>query len=882
MNEYKQYMYEMFPDARPYVPLLEKEGDDKPLTSAGGQEPVSKAAEDARKLGLHHTAYGYWADSTGKVVAQSVKLSDGTTQLVRLNRDVPADPDKKRSTDDPTSPDDLDVDNDPDRNTPSEVSSQKEMLDNIGVLSKFPDKFKEFLKFAFGYQHDTGYNPTRLDIPYTEKGTKKTLELHRLSQQSKIGAFPGLMGGGQGQKTPTHIIIGKRAIPLVYVKDGKKEYDIQSMVMAAAEEFAQEIRSGKPTKPKPKPKPAAPSSDTSSQPEPNSRSGRNIDNKSMMKGLRDCLNKELSDYAMFVEQGREGFTPEKYDTLATLVGRLNEFTTNPTKELAEKLVLDYEIGTNSTDSSIVFGILEQYETIKPGELTEWFDSSIDVFNKVSAKQAVLNGKFNNPKHTQGLVLVDIIREALGDDVFDRIMKSTVGLNDMLLPSITFKRNQVTYITPTVTTDPITKLDTVTIGDMQFPWYFPVNEPDDQIRLMLEVLNIEEQKIRNMISYQGSIQGIQNPQEHDIKRIAKEASDSILIYQKRLKILQKTKGECIQFNGRDALPDYIDNIKLQIRNNAWRVKQGSLNDEQNSIVDMLDVFKHISSEQTVDEDMQIKWKQFVNKLARDERLRYIAPALTEHLSAIASLRNGKTVLFPKSTNVQVIDHIALTPLEHMPTIEDLVNVESNLGMILTTLDLTSVKSSVAGNVSKRTGELLTNTAGGGTPAISGLVDYHEFDPRINKAFINFFKSTDKLEQKHADRIIEGIFNDEFMTNMLYDYYGITIANASTRLNRLRDRMSRTNKGELVPNAHRSHVLLGRIGEAMLNAGKTYQLLQNQTFTDTYVRLSDSKNSVVKFQYVYAPDKKMSYNSFKMRIVAQTTPEASRRELIEKEK
>jgi hypothetical protein len=893
MNEYKQYMYEMFPDARPHIPLLEKEGEDKPITSAGGQEPISKAAEDARKLGLHHTAYGYWADSTGKVVAQSVKLSDGSTQLVRLNRDVPADSKKKGSTDDPTSVDDLDLDDDPDSDTTSEVSSNKETLNNLGALQKnFPEKFKEFLKFAFARRHSLGRNPVKQDVIYGDPDNPKKLELFRLGPKSKIGAFPGLMGGAKGDLRPTHLLLGKKAIPLVYTNktDPSKSFNIYDDVIAAAMEFNQELQSGQPVKVIP---PSKKTVDTPQEQPEVTYSTRTIDNPRKMQGLIDCIKINLSNYAQAVQRGDKGFTPEKLKHLTDISTVVNEFLQNPTKEMAEKMALEYEIGTNSVDAKIQFGVLHQYNTEKKETLEKWFDRSIDVFSKMSAEHALTKGIINQSSNTQGALLVSVLKEVLGGS-YEKHIFATVSLNDMLLPSIAFKDEPVVSVTPTITKRISDDADVLNIGGVELPLYFDEHDSDDNIRMILEALNLEEQKVRSLAAKTGSLRGISNPQEHDIQRIAKDAADSILIYQKRLQILEKFKGDCIQFNGLEDVPKYIEKLKFQFMNQARRVEDGPLNDEQLRIVNMLDSFAEIPTGVNPDDDMQIKWKQFANIFARDERLRYTAVSLTEHLSAISSLRNGKTVLLPKSTNVQVIDHIAVKSLgNERPSIEDLINIEGSVNLILTSVDLTSVKSSVKGNVSKKTGELLTSTDGGGTPAISGLLDYHEFDPRIDKSIIDFFKQS-KVEEKYAKRKMEDCLNDSFMRDLLCKYYNVDGPSDSIKVSRLKTKLldeyrpKQKAKESLEKYQNRLYeykqqqtsVILGCIGEAILNAGKTYQLLQNQTFSDTYVRISDSKDQVLKFKYAH-DSAKGSLSSYKMRLQAQTSVDDSRRATIEED-
>jgi len=886
MNEYTQYMYELFPDARPPVPLLEKEGDDKPITSAGGQEPVSKAAETARKLGLHHTAYGYWADSTGKVVAQSVTLSDGTTQLVRLNREVPSDADNK-SSDDPTSADDLDVDNDPDRNAISQVSSNKETLANMGALQKFPDKFKKFLHFAFKQQYDNSVNPESTVIKYGDRDNPKELKLFRLSPNSKIGSFPGLMTNTEGGKMPSHLILGKKAIPLVYtnLKDPSKSFNIYKDVMAAAAEFYAATQASAPQKQKKEPpkEVPAPVEVPAEVPAETPTEIPLVQDRKKLQAISKSVHRYLNEVKESVERRNNGvttveYTQAQYEILQSAVADLDKLLENPSADDAILFIEKYEMRTNSKANKFTFEVLKQFNSDDAPNIDNFFDRSKDIFTNRSDYYS---------KNIQGDVLHQFFKDILGKDNYENHVRTNVTLKTLCEPSYVFRHKPVVNIQPTI--GPLYTADVgndmLDFGGIKLPLIVPIDKSVAQIQMLVEQLQLYEQKARSIANTTGALHGISNPTELDIQRVSKTVSDAVVMYQKRLKVLQSMHGNHIQFNGTADLKTYVADVKLQITNAARTSKDGAFNDEQIQILNMLDTFAEVPEGVEPDADFNDKWVTFVQKFARDPRLRYIASALAEHMSALMALRKNKTVFFSKMSNGKSIDHIAITPQSSpvAPSLEELLDVDSNISMMLSDIDLTSVKSGVTHKTDAQ-GNLKVER-GGATPAISGLVNFHEFDPNVNPAIIKFFKKglsdfgKDDAEKglQYASKLLDDIFNDEYMQELLCNYYGISIANASTRMTRLRQHMLKTNndrkaKGKEIEDP--TSLLFGKIGEAVLNAGATHQLMQNQTFTSGDIQSTDSKNVIVKWRY--AGDIDGSLSSFNMVIDDIVAPEYARTE------
>lgn len=815
---------------------------------------ASTAAWQAAVLKLTHGGFGRYVDSNGTYVARSVPQGDDMVLVKITGDDTPKDGDSSTKSADGT------VQLEPDANGSADTKFDlsKKTIAQVKELEADPEFFKQVLSYIFAHESK------KTDRYRTSKTAFATATLKDGSKRkfyALASGVPGLAAEGQSQKTPTALVIDNQIIPLS-MGAGGSIYDIRKFVDEFAKEYA--ATASQPAAPAPKPVAAPVKKEPPAKPAklgPYRVATVEDAVSAYQNNLKEYLERDVSGGKTAANRAKR-FTEEKGKKITEATNDVAAFLHNPTKEAAIALCAKYSITTNASETEVGFQALSLLNDAPlPGspekeDFEYFFDSSREMIS-ASAR----NTQYTQPVKTS---LISALQNALGKDFMTHVM-AHVTFKTLINPSVLFRNAPGVDLKAKKTKTP-NGTEVFEVDGMKFPVFFEYNDPQlnqNVTQFINEATTFDEQ-----VRQRSGVPLDADSPELDAK--AKNISDSVLLYQKRLKYFDTIKDSWVKLDGRDNLLDVTATLREGIKTQAMRVKL-TLTPDELDLLDALDVFTDVDPNMTpeeIDLDFKDKWTAFANRLVIMPHLNQTRSSLAETMVVLRELRQNKKTYIPLKSNVKTIDAIGLADMANFTTttVDDLLDVEDNIRLLMSSIDLVSVKSSLTAK-KKASGETAADESGGAAPAISGLLEVCEIDSVINKKYVDFFKTGKDVGVDVAVKLLEEMLADQPLVNMLYEYYEIP-PTPKVPEKRLRDlRKAMLTAPGLGNKVYQEKALLGKIGECILNRGTTYQMFQNVTLSNRDVRESNSKDSVVAFRFV--GDNK-GFGSFKYKIAAQVNP------------
>lgn len=823
---------------------------------------ASTAAWQAAVLKLTHGGFGRYVDSNGNYVARSVPQGDDMV-LVKITGDEDTGSTKSA---------DGSVDLTPDDQSDFKVSKGPRTTQTMQDYMANPDQYKRDLQLVFK-------NELKNADRY-RKSNRKVATVKGVAYYPISGSLPGLVNTTMSAKLPSHLMIGNQIYPL-----SGDNYNLVDLTKQTAVEFMNDLTSQAASAPKAAPKaaekpvPAEPAPET-----PKADKTAEEKEKVRLQKLSDAISRDLVDYKTNPYPSGDSRkarvklkTPEKEQAIEKAVSDVTNFLAAPSFEKALDLVTTYNIKFNSVASRITFDSLSALNDKPSGAATAKTKEGEERYEEFFNTSTNIWGAGKNDAQSVKMQLIKTLTEYGGQEVLDKIGGNT-SLTSFTKPAVILKGLPETALNVKEYKDERGNV-MMDVGGLKFPVFFEYSDKflDQELQQYINEAAFLDEGLRR----RAGIPLTANAPEIDQK--AATISESVLIYQKRLAALRTMSDESfVKLDGVATLPDAVARFKQGVLTSIAKVGK-PLDDRTRALFDNFDALAEVPENSTRAEreaDFEAKWKKFAADLLShpDQEIIDTRSSLAEIMAVLMELREDRACYVPMKGNLKTIDLVSLVDMANFSsrTIDDLLDVEDNIKLLTTTMDLVSVKSSI----DEKGGAGI-----GATPSMAGVFKLTPIDPKVvRKDYVDYY-SKPRTERPSATEFSKMLLQDPDFISFACDYFEISEEISLTARARL---LRKKIEEEFVPtkklpkNATEDEirmaareakdkfpvVFVGKMGEAILNRGVTQQLIENVKFTKDEITSSRDVGTI-PFRYEVS-----SLENYKVSLQNPVSPEEAR--------